>query len=274
MHELAHYLEAKRTVDDRALDRRVLERLRRELEGVDAPAIVDVGAGIGTGLERLLNWNVVKAPTYTAVEQDTALVDIARSRLDGMEGLDGRAQAELVTSTLTDFASDNRNLARFDLVIAHAFLDIVNLAPALKSLVALARPGGLLYFPITFDGETIFEPAHEDDEMILSRYHASMSKLGGELGDSKTGRRLFHTLSSEPAEILEMGSSDWIVRPENGSYPDDEAFFLECVVAMVERTVGDAAEGWASTRRQQIDEGRLLYIAHQIDCLARKRSSG
>ena len=265
MHELAHYLEAKRTVDDRALDRRVLERLRGELEGVDAPAIVDVGAGIGTGLERLLDWNVVKAPTYTAVEQDTALVEIARSRLDG------RVQTEFVTSTLADFASDHWNLARFDLVIAHAFLDIVDLAPALKSLVALARPGGLLYFPITFDGETVFEPAHPDDETILSRYHASMSKLGSEAGNSKTGRRLFHTLSSEPVEILEMGSSDWIVRPESGGYPNDEAFFLECVVAMVERTVGDAAEGWAATRRQQIEERRLLYIAHQLDCLARKR---
>ena len=267
MHELAHYLEAKRTVDDRALDRRVLERLRRELEGVDTPAIVDVGAGIGTGIERLLDWNVVKAPAYTAVEQDTALVDIARSRLDEMEGLDERARIDLVASTLADFASDNWNLARFDLVIAHAFLDIVNLAPALKSLVALARPGGLLYFPITFDGETVFEPAHDDDETILSRYHASMD----EVGDSKTGRRLFHTLSSEPVEILEIGSSDWIVRPESGGYPNDEAFFLECVVAMVERTVGDAAEGWASTRREQIQQRRLLYIAHQLDCLARKR---
>ena len=261
MHELAHYLEAKRTVDDRALDRRVLERLRRELEGVDAPTIVDVGAGIGTGLERLLDWNVVKEPAYTAVEQDAALVEIARARLDG------RVQAELVASTLADFASDNWNLARFDFVVAHAFLDIVDLAPALKSLVALARPDALLYFPITFDGETVFEPAHEDDQTILSRYHASMDGIG----NSKTGRRLFHTLSSEPVDVLEMGSSDWIVRPEGDGYANDEAFFLECVVAMVERTVGDAAEGWASTRRQQIEERRLLYIAHQLDCLARKR---
>ena len=261
MNEFAHYLLAKRTVDDRALDRRVLERLRSELEGVDAPAIVDVGAGIGTGLERLLDWNVVTEPTYTAVEEDTGLVEIARSRLDG------RGQTELVTSTLADFASDTGNLARFDLVIAHAFLDIVDLASALKNLVALARPGGLLYFPITFDGETVFEPAREDDETILSRYHKSM----GEIGNSKTGRRLFHALSSEPVDVLEMGSSDWIVRPESGGYPHDEAFFLEFVIGMIERTVGKAAEDWASARRRQIEDGQLLYIAHQIDCLARKR---
>ena len=263
MHEFAHYLEAKRTVDDRALDRRVLERLRRELEGVHAPAIVDVGAGIGTGLERFLEWNVVKEPAYTAVEQDAALVDIARARLDGRIE---RERVEFVTSTLADFASDN-NFPRFDLVMAHAFLDIVDLASALKNLVALARPGGLLYFPITFDGESLFEPAHEDDETILTRYHAAMN----EIGNSRTGRRLFHALSSERVEVLEMGSSDWIVHPENGAYPNDEAFFLKFVIGMVEQTVGETAEGWASVRLQQIEDGQLLYIAHQIDCLARKR---
>lgn len=261
MNEFAHYLLAKRTVDDRALDRRVVERLRDELAGVDAPVIADIGAGVGTGLERLLDWNVVREPAYTAVEQDAALVAFARSRLAG------RAQTELVTSTLAEFASDTGNLARFDLVIAHAFLDIVDLASAVKSLVALARPGGLLYFPITFDGETAFEPAHEDDETILSRYHESMDAIG----NSKTGRRLFHALSSEPVDVIEMGSSDWIVRPESGDYPNDEAFFLEFVLGMIERTVGKAAEDWASVRRRQIEDGQLLYIAHQIDCLAQKR---
>ena len=149
-----------------------------------------------------------------------------------------------------------------------ALLDIVELAPAVNHLVSLARSGGLLYFPITFDGETIFEPAHEDDDEILSRYHQSMNGPG----NSRTGSRLFHALSAEPVEVLEMGSSDWIVRPESGRYPADEAFFLEFVIGMVERTLGDDARSWVTERRRQIEDGQLLYIAHQIDCLARKRS--
>jgi hypothetical protein len=40
---------------------------------------------------------------------------------------------------------------------------------------------------------------------------------------------------------------------------------------MVERTLGERAKRWAAARREQIDDGQLLYIAHQIDCLARKR---
>ena len=57
MNEFAHYLEAKRTVDDRSLDRRVLETLRGRLENVPSPSIADVGAGIGTGIERMLDAN-------------------------------------------------------------------------------------------------------------------------------------------------------------------------------------------------------------------------
>ena len=49
------------------------------------------------------------------------------------------------------------------------------------------------------------------------------------------------------------------------------AFFLSFVVGLVEQTVGEAARSWAATRRQQIDDGQLVYIAHQVDCLATKR---
>lgn len=260
MQEFAHYLEAKRTVDDRALNRRVLERLKRELAGVRTPAVADVGAGIGTGIERLVEWNIVNEPVYTGVEASPALVDIARSRLETL------LEPELVASTLAAFASETGNHGRFDLVVAHAFLDIVPLSASLESLVALSRPGGLLYFPITFDGESIFEPALADDDALLARYHGSMDAGGG----SRTGRRLFHALEREPVDVLEMGSSDWIVRPDSGVYPADEAYFLSSVLEMIESTVGKDAELWVSTRRRQLDEGRLLYIAHQIDCLAQK----
>lgn len=261
MPDFAHYLEAKRTVDDRAINRRVLRRLRQELGRSERPSIVDVGAGIGTGILRLLEWDV--APTelsFTAVERDADLLEIAGKRLEG------RARGELVASTLADFAASPGHRGRFDLVMAHAFLDIVELGPALKDLVALARPGGLLYFPITFDGESIFEPAHDDDGGVLDRYHASMDAHG----NSRTGRRLFHALSAEGTDVLELGSSDWIVYPEDDRYPNDEAFFLEYVIRMVEETVGEAAKRWAQARREQIGDAQLVYIAHQVDCLGRK----
>lgn len=267
MQDFARYLLAKRSVDDRALNRRVWGRLERELRKSPAGSlrIVDVGAGLGTGAQRIAEWRLVEplsAVRYTGVEPRKELLEEARRRLRSLP-----FPAELAAATLEEFAARDENRCQFDLVVAQALLDILELSPSLEALVGLARPGGLVYLPITFDGETIFEPAHEDDAAILSGYHASM----GAIGDSKTGRKLVHALQEHPVDVVEMASSDWIVFPTAGSYPSDEAFFLKFVVGMVERTLGERAKRWAAARREQIDDGQLLYIAHQIDCLARKR---
>jgi hypothetical protein len=148
---------------------------------------------------------------------------------------------------------------------------VVELAPALEALVGLARPGGLLYFPITFDGATLFEPEARQDEEILSAYHDTMQ----EKGSSRTGRKLFHQVRALGAEVIEMGSSDWIVHPGLEGYPGDEAFFLEFILATIESAVRDRVEnatlaGWVSERRRQVESAELLYGAHQLDILARK----
>ena len=54
------YLAAKTTADDRALNRHVLAELRR-LMPVGAPRVVEVGAGLGTMVARLMDWGVVGA---------------------------------------------------------------------------------------------------------------------------------------------------------------------------------------------------------------------
>jgi hypothetical protein len=51
----ARYLAAKTTVDDRALNRHVLAELRR-LMPAGAPKVLEVGAGLGTMVARLLEW--------------------------------------------------------------------------------------------------------------------------------------------------------------------------------------------------------------------------
>ena len=261
MQEFSRYLRAKTIIDDKSLNWRVLAHLQQELKGIKKPTVVDVGAGIGTGLERLLDWDIINTAHYTAIDLDPKLMDLAKDRLN--KTIDGL----FLVSSLSDFASNPDNQNRFDLVMAHAFLDIVNLEESLKSLVQLACANGLLYFPITFDGESIFEPKHSHDTVVLSEYHNSMC----EKGNSKTGRKFFHALRKESVEILEMGSSDWIVYPTNDKYQADERFFLNYIVMMIEKSVGKDALEWAISRRQDIDKGRLVYIAHQIDCLARKK---
>jgi SAM-dependent methyltransferase len=258
------YLEAKRTVDDRALNCRILSRLSEELEAQGAPSFVDIGAGIGIGLERYLELGLPSPCDYTAVDESASFLEIAERRLRD------RVQGRFIASTLEDFSSDPSEHGRFDCVLAHAFLDIVDLGPSLQALIRLARPGGLLYFPITFDGETIFEPSHPSDDEVLEQYHETIGSGGN--GGSKTGRRLFHALATHPVDVLEIGSSDWIVHPTEGRYPAEEAFFLSHILEMIEGAVGSpVAKEWASARRGELEKGSLLYIAHQVDYLVRKR---
>ena len=59
----ARYLAAKTTVDDRALNGHVLAELRR-LMPAGAPRVLEVGAGLGTMVARLMDWGVVGAGEY------------------------------------------------------------------------------------------------------------------------------------------------------------------------------------------------------------------
>jgi hypothetical protein len=276
MVDFSRYLTSKRSVDDRALNRRVWHRLRSEIASTGSAflRVVDVGSGIATGAERIREWELVPPATsvrYTAVEPRGELLREARRRL---QALSSRApfEADIRNETLTVFAGSPENAERFDLVVAHALVDILDLSSSLEALTRLAKPGALIYLPITFDGETTFEPAHQGDDDVLAAYHRTMNGPGS----ARTGRRLFHALRSHPVEVLEMGSSDWIVHPVGESYPEDEAFFLRFILTTVEHAVRGLVDPgllseWIQTRSRQVDDAELVYGAHQLDVLGRKR---
>jgi hypothetical protein len=73
------------------------------------------------------------------------------------------------------------------------------------------------------------------------------------------------------APPLSAGSSDWVVhaRPD-GSYPDDEAYFLSSILQTIEDafpdgTAPDGLPGWLAARRRHLARGELVYLAHQLD---------
>jgi hypothetical protein len=264
--DFVRYLRAKRSVDDRALNRRVWARLGRELEALRRPIdVLDAGAGAGTGVERMTEWNLVRPAQrirYCAVEPRKDLLEEAGRILTPLE-----MDATLVASEIEEFASREAG-KRFDLVVAHALLDILDLEETLDALIRLMGKGGLLYLPITFDGESSFEPAHPADEAILSAYHGTMPRRG------RTGRLLYHAARRRGLEVLEVGPSDWVVHPVDDRYPEDEEFFLRFILATVEGAVrglvpAEALASWLKERSRQVGDARLVYCAHQLDLLAR-----
>lgn len=297
------YLSAKKTVDDRALNREVLHRLQSELAATDRAdplRVIEIGAGIGTMIERFLDWGLMTQATYTALDSEPANIAEAARRLPSwaadrgytvetaVEGNvrlrrgDTDVLVELQTADVFDFMETVRSGQGWDLLIANAFLDLVDIPSTLPDLLALLRPGGLFYFTINFDGATIFQPEVDPllDGQIEALYHETMDRRiirGRQSGDSRTGRHFFQHARSVGAKILAAGASDWVVFAGPDRYLGDEAYFLHFIV----HTIGAALKGhpdldaialsdWVQQRHRQIDHGTLVYLAHQLDFFGKR----
>jgi hypothetical protein len=174
-----------------------------------------------------------------------------------------------------DFIQKNETPA--DLLIAHAFLDLLPMPESLEKLFSLTQ--GLAWLTINFDGVTSLEPTLEAvlDEQIERLYHQTMD-MRPTGGDSQSGRHLFGHLKSVGAELLAAGASDWVVHAVNGKYLEDEEYFLYFILHFFEESLTGHAEldanvfaDWLTQRRMQIERGELAYIAHQMDFLIRKK---
>jgi hypothetical protein len=157
----------------------------------------------------------------------------------------------------------------------------VDVPAVLPGLLRLLAPGGVYWFTINYDGESIFAPGHPHDDQVMRAYHRDMDeriRYGRPAGDSRTGRRLFHHLQAAGAPALAAGSSDWVVHPApDGNYPAREAYFLRSILNTIRdalRSRQDRVEpadlaDWLAVRYRQLAAGELVYIAHQLDFAGR-----
>jgi SAM-dependent methyltransferase len=252
---------------------------RARAAALDRPfRILEIGAGIGTMAERWNEYHVVDEVDYTLLDADARHLAEAIERL---RAIAGRWQLRFEAADVFDFAQRERGRQRWDTLIAHAFLDLVDVSQTLPLLFDLLQPGGLFYFTINFDGETILEPPldPELDELVIRLYHQTMDERtanGRPSGDRYTGRHLFKHIPAAGGEILAAGSSDWVVFPQNRQHAAGAAYFLHSII----ETIGGALTGhpqldgrhfanWIDRRHQQVDDGSLVYIAHQLDFFGR-----
>lgn len=291
--DFQRYLRAKQTVDDRALDRRLLASLREMLTArattTQPLRVLEAGAGIGTMVARLLDWGVLPEGEvrYRAVDLEPANIaelapflgqwtadrDVSVTKRDPLvlDHADGRL---VVESVVGDAVAHAGHTGEWDLLVGAALLDVFDLAN-LGSLLDSLAPGGVYYFPITFDGGTRFRPAHPADRAVERDYHEHMDTKPG--GNSRAGEAVLARLTAaDGIGRLEAAGSDWVVRPDDGSYPDDEAFFLRYLLETIDGAVseirGDSSadlDDWLTTRHAQVDAGELVYLTHQLDILGR-----
>ena len=291
------YLQSKQPIDDRALNRQVLGALERLLRSRTAtPRVLELGAGVGTMVSRLADWNVLRRAEYTLVDRESESLAAARRHLErwgtvtqssadaiAVEKGDARLDVEFVCSDVFEFLDQASRGERYDLVFANAVLDLTDLEPTLPCIWRALAPGAAYWFTINFDGETIFLPEHPLDSQVVSLYHGTMTAdaAGTRAGHPETGRRLLLAIPQSGASLLSAGSSDWVVFPIRGTYPGDEAYFLHHILdtvrgALEGRADIDAAalqEGLRS-RHAQVERGELVFIAHQLDVFGLARGSG
>jgi hypothetical protein len=253
--------------------------------------IIEVGGGIVTMLKRLIQWDILCNGDYILVDAMEANIVYAYEWIPQWAAEAGlrverlgpnqlcicdrtrEVRIRLECADVFDFIE--RNERRADLLIAHAFLDLLPLPESLEKLFQLTK--GLAWLTLNFDGLTTLEPVidHLLDEKIEELYHQTMDRRPSG-GNSRTGRKLFEQFRSLNTEILAAGASDWVVHTTNGTYPADEQYFLYFILSFFESSLKshaelDAAEfeNWLCKRRAQIERGELVYIAHQMDFLVK-----
>ena len=301
-YSFSRYLVAKKSVDDRALNKNVLQSLVNALkernDGMTLQ-ILEIGAGIGTMLERLMGWGILNNACYEAIDLNPDHINEARrlipiwSCAQGFE-LTESCDSELCIRRKTEnisvrfesidlyeFIAREQGKRRWDLLIAHAFMDLIDASRVLPGLISLMNPGGLLYLTMNYDGVTILEPPIDltYDEQVFTFYNDSMDKRlvnGLPSGDSHIGRHLFARFQEHNIQILAAGSSDWVVYPGVDAYPLDEAYFLHFIINLIDTTLKghpslqpDRFNQWITARHSQIEQNKLFFIAHQIDFLGR-----
>ena len=268
------YLESKRTVDDRARSVRVRDRLLAALP--DRPTVVDAGAGTGVMLHRLLDWGV-RPRTYRGIDWSAPLVENARRSLPGRlaDGYSVETDRDGFSVEGTDVRFETGDVlylqdGSVDLVIGQALLDLVPIEDAMDAIERALRPGGLAYLPITFDGLSLFLPGHPDDQTVVEAYHAAIDESPGR--NSRAGRSLLDHLRTRHGTLVAVDASDWIVRPHDDGYPDDEVTFLKHILGFVADATngrGIDASDWLAVRHEQLHAAQLTYVAHGYDFLYR-----
>ncbi len=289
-YSFPHYLLSKQSVDDRALNRNVIDSLKSNLP--ETPIrIIEVGAGIGTMFARLLRWDMLTKAEYILVDEMAENIESAREWIPIWAGQSNLSVERSGENQLRVFDSIRDIQIKFecadifefiqkkpqpaDLLIAHAVLDLFPMPESMPKILSLTK--NLAWLTINFDGVTSLEPTIDLalDEKIERLYHTTMdTRPTG--GDSRAGRHLFSHLKTAGAEILAAGASDWVVHAVNGNYIAHEKFFLHFILHFFEESLKgnielnvDEFSTWITKRREQIERGKLVYIAHQMDFLAR-----
>lgn len=284
----ADFLDAKLALDERSLDPAVNSALRQRLAAMPALSALDVGSGSGASIARMQRWRPSGGWSLTALDRDPGLLEracaTARRVLPGSISMGDEVHCHRA-GIRVDFVACELAAYRpahpFDLILAHAFLDLVPLAPALTAFGRWLRPDGLVYATINCDGAPELAPRYEDaafESALLACYARSMEARrvnGLATGGAQCGRRLLECLPRLGFSVLAAGRSDWRIGASEGVYPDRDD---DCLYALIELVCKEgrlsgaldasALRRWHERRVHDVQACRLEMRVPNVDVLA------
>jgi hypothetical protein len=286
------YLAIKQAIDNRSLAQNVWQTMATWLQqNTRKPdfRILEIGAGTGSMIIRLLDAGLLNHCQYFAVELEPDFARVAEHELAlwaGDNGYSMKAKGPyewalekhdkfIKISWITD---DILNLTScfddgyFDLMIGHAVVDLLPVPECLPGLLKLVKPEGGYYFSLNFAGVTSFAPPHPRDLEITAAYHRDMDSRfpGLDWRASQTGQELGRWLEEQGHPVLADGDSNWLL--SSVSEPQAvENRFIENILATMEKALAgkEGLADWLALRRQQADAGELSFFAANRDYFGR-----
>lgn len=295
----SRYLSAKSALDTRSLNPEVWRLFESALRARPGARILDLGAGSGEGLGRVLEIDGLGDLEVVALDRDASLLALALETVAKAlsrrgftvehepDGLCGRQSGReiryrIIEADLMDYAPE----APFEVILAHHLMDLIPPAWVVDRLLRWLVPRGLFYATLIYDGETTLlplDPVDRFEPCLLDVYAQSMRRevRGLWTGGPQSARALHAALFTAGQDILALGASDWSLAPVFGAYREDDVCCLEAVLAMIYQE-GRRAEGmdleqlevWYQKRLGHLRKGQLALIVHQLDLLVSRSMRG
>lgn len=286
------YLAIKQAIDDRSLNRSVWQALAASLKsqvGSHGFKILEIGAGTGSMIIRLLDAGLLDHCQYFAVELEPGFARVAENELSVWAGAHGYRMEVIGPSSWT-LGKDEKGIEiqwisadileltsgfasrYFDLLIGHAIVDLLPVPECMPGLLHLVKAGGGYYFSLNFAGVTSFSPSHPRDLEITEAYHRDMDTRfpGIKWRASQTGQVLGNWLKEQGHLVLAEGDSSWQISSGSTPSAEDNRFIGNILDTMAKALAGlEGLEDWLNLRRQQADSGNLLFYAANRDYFGR-----
>jgi len=191
------YLSIKKSIDDMSMNQEVWSAMSLWIKDNYRPGelirILEIGAGIGTMIERMLDTGLLTHCSYTAVEMEQGFRDVASDRMLKWARLNNhiatqkseslwiltRKEVKMEIEWLIGDALDINhrfNAAYFDLIIGHAIIDLLPVPICMPNILSIVKPNGAYYFSLNFAGKTDFKPDLPSDAIISNAYNNDMDK--------------------------------------------------------------------------------------------------